>query len=47
MIDRDQEQPEGLDDLTPLERKIIEQYLKDYPGTDPEDAIREFRAQGF
>jgi predicted RNA-binding protein Jag len=47
MIDRDQEQPETLDDLTPLERKIIEQFLLDYPGTSPEEAIKDFRDQGL
>jgi predicted RNA-binding protein Jag len=47
MTDRDQERPERLEDLTPLERKIIDQYLKHYPGTDPEEAIKEFRAQGL
>jgi hypothetical protein len=47
MFDRDQDQPETLNDLSPLERAIIDQYLKNYPGTDPEEAIKEFRAQGL
>jgi hypothetical protein len=39
--------PETLDDLTPLERKIIEQFLLDNPGTSPEEAIKDFRDQGL
>jgi hypothetical protein len=45
--DRDQERPETLDDLTPRERAVIEQFLRDYPGSDPIEVIKDFRREAL